>query len=96
MYPLVSGWASSGQSQQDFCQRHDLSVGTFAYWVGKYRREQAGNPKVAAPTFVPLVATEGESLCSSQIRLIYGDVRLEFGSGVGSAFVASLVQKLRD
>lgn len=73
-----------------------MSVGTFAYWVGKYRREMKDGPKVESHPFIPLLASGREALChGGQIRLIYGEVELEFGSGVGADFIVALAQKLR-
>ena len=51
----IDAWQSSGQSQQSFCQAHDLSYSRFGYWVRKFRQhaptcEQAGG-------FVPVMAS---------------------------------------
>ena len=41
MYTLVSAWEQSGQTREAFCKTHGLSLGTFAYWRGKYQKEQS-------------------------------------------------------
>ena len=42
MFPLVEKYESSGQLQKDFCEHHDISIGTFQYWLKKYRLEDPG------------------------------------------------------
>ena len=42
MFPLVEKYESSGQLQKDFCEHHDISIGTFQYWLKKYREEYSG------------------------------------------------------
>ncbi|GEM_PF-683798 len=93
MYPMVEQWVSSGLSQKDFCHLHALSVGTFHYWVQKYR---ADSPP-SNPCFVALVApapAEPAAWGEDLARLAYGDIRLEFGSGVSASFLAQVVQEL--
>lgn len=42
MFPLVEKYESSGQRQKDFCNLHDIRIGTFQYWLRKYREEYSG------------------------------------------------------
>ncbi len=37
MFPLVERYESSGQLQKEFCKSHDINIGTFQYWLTKYR-----------------------------------------------------------
>lgn len=41
MFPLVKKYKSSGQRQKDFCKHHDINIGTFQYWLKKYREQYA-------------------------------------------------------
>lgn len=41
MFPLVERYESSGQLQKEFCKSHDINIGTFQYWLKKYREEQS-------------------------------------------------------
>ena len=36
MFPLIKLWEDSGLTRAEFCQRHDLQLGTFTYWRKKY------------------------------------------------------------
>ena len=44
MFALVDKWKSSETTQQQFCAEHDVKVGTFAYWVAKYKRAGSSDP----------------------------------------------------
>ena len=39
MFPLVERYESCDQSQKAFCEQHGLNVGTFHYWLKKYREK---------------------------------------------------------
>lgn len=39
MFPLVEKYETSEQRQKEFCKHHDISIGTFQYWLRKYREE---------------------------------------------------------
>ncbi|MBW1612694.1 MAG: hypothetical protein JRJ57_01695 [Deltaproteobacteria bacterium] len=44
MFSLIEKWNNSGIKQKDFCDRHDLSLPTFLYWLRKYRQAQSSAP----------------------------------------------------
>ena len=35
----VRGWRSSGQTLREYCQRHDLVLGTMSYWTSQIKDE---------------------------------------------------------
>lgn len=37
MFPLVERYESSGQLQKEFCKSHDINIGTFQYWLSKFK-----------------------------------------------------------
>lgn len=41
MFPLVESYESSGQLQKEFCEHHEINIGTFQYWLKKYREEHS-------------------------------------------------------
>ncbi len=41
MFPFMERYKSSGQLQREFCRSHDINIGTFQYWLKKYREEQS-------------------------------------------------------
>src|SRR5690625_4232199 len=45
MFTLVEQWKQSGITRKEFCRQADIKVGTFAYWIAKYKRgEQQPTP----------------------------------------------------
>ena len=40
MSALIGEWESSGLSQKEFCQQHNLKMATFAYWRKKCKTHQ--------------------------------------------------------
>ncbi len=43
MFSLVTKWQDSGINQRDFCDRHDLSIYTFHYWLRRYKQEYSSS-----------------------------------------------------
>lgn len=39
MFPVIAEWASSNETQLEFCQSRGLSPSTFSYWRKKYLEE---------------------------------------------------------
>src|SRR5690625_6496189 len=39
MFTLVEQWKQSGITRKEFCRQADIKVGTFAYWVAKYKED---------------------------------------------------------
>lgn len=62
MYPLIEQWESSGASQEDFCNSHDITLSTFTYWRGKYRKSS----QVEESSFIELHPS-----CCSSLEVIY-------------------------
>jgi len=40
MYPLVAEWETTGQTREEFCSAHGLTLSSFAYWRQKYLEGQ--------------------------------------------------------
>lgn len=40
MFPLVTEWKNSGQTQKEFCTHHNLTLGGFAYWIRKKKQSE--------------------------------------------------------
>jgi hypothetical protein len=91
MYALMQAYESSGQSIKEFCLCHDLAPSTFSYWRNKYLSKEASGEGTISGGFVSLIP---EDVGSGSIRLLYGEVALDFGSGVSVDYLASLVHKL--
>ncbi|MFN3555259.1 MAG: IS66 family insertion sequence element accessory protein TnpA [Bacteroidales bacterium] len=39
MLALVERWTQSGQTQQQFCQQHDIKYSSFGYWLKTWLRK---------------------------------------------------------
>ena len=43
MYPMIREYMSTELSQREFCDRHQIELHLFRYWLKKYRDESASN-----------------------------------------------------
>ena len=41
LFPLVESYESSGQLQKEFCKSHGINIGTFQYWLSKFREQNS-------------------------------------------------------
>jgi hypothetical protein len=64
MFALVEAWRAGEESKNDFCDRHQINVHTFSYWVGKYTRNHQDEGG-----FVEL--STAASLPTARVRLTY-------------------------
>jgi len=44
MFPLISEWEESKATQAAFCELHNITMSTFAYWRGKYLESKDHQP----------------------------------------------------
>ena len=66
MYLAIELWQESGMSQKSFCDRENLSLPTFGYWLRKYKNEQvpeegSSNQESFIPVNVPGFKSMGRS-----------------------------------
>lgn len=58
MLALVERWTQSGQTQQQFCQQHDIKYSTFGYWLKTWRRKNLSTSQ----GFIPIeIKSSGSS-----------------------------------
>lgn len=38
----IAGWRASGQTQQEYCRSHGISVSSFSHWKSKLARRESG------------------------------------------------------
>lgn len=65
MYPLIEAWECGEENRQSFCQRHQLALSTFSYWLTHYRkthRVSSGKPPGSFMAIQPEVPAFGEPL----------------------------------
>jgi len=53
MLSLIEQWQESGNTQQIFCQEHDLTYTAFYYWLRRYRHQ------VEESSFLPIEISSG-------------------------------------
>ena len=92
---LISEYQGSSETEQQFCQRHEVNFNTFRKW--KYRQSTVpAQPQMSAPRsdFVE-VLTPPRRQESLRIELS-GDIVIECPAGMALVEVARLVGALRD
>ena len=81
---LMRDFAQRGETRTQFCERHGLTLSTFAWWRSHLRRESAAVsntiPALASALFVEL-APEDEAKPIAVVAT-HWDVELELGRGV--------------
>lgn len=79
---LMRDFAQGGETRTQFCERHGLTLSTFAWWRSHLRRESAAvsntTPTQTGALFVEL-APDDKSITAAAVNW---DVELELGSGV--------------
>ena len=81
---LVDGWPRSGLTQEAYCARHGISVGSLQRWRRILSEGGAPRPEVtaAATEFVPVRLFGGASAApAAELTLVLSDgLRLEIGA----------------
>ena len=67
MFSLIKRWKKSGINQRDFCDRHDLSMHTFHYWLRKYRQIHTSSEN----GFVPVEISPVTDIVKREIQIHY-------------------------
>src|SRR5690625_5770304 len=71
MFTLVEQWKQSGITRKEFCRQADIKVGTFAYWVAKYKKDnQQSDPG-------GFVRVEASAQPASRVEITYPNGRSE-------------------
>ena len=69
MYPLVEEYLSSDISQREYCQRHQIKVHTFQYWLSKYKQDQIKQNQ--EDKFISLEVNELSPSLNQVVRISY-------------------------
>lgn len=67
MFPLVERYQSSGQTQKSFCEQEGINMGTFQYWLRKYREQNSSDE---LPPFQQITVLPESSNSNRQDRYI--------------------------
>lgn len=54
MYLAIELWKESGLSQNQFCNKENISLHTFKYWYKKYRKEKTNPQSKPSQNFIPV------------------------------------------
>jgi len=81
---LVAGWPHSGLTQEAYCTRHGICVGSLQRWRRIFSEGAAPRPEVtaAATEFVPVrLVGDASAPASPELTLVLSDgLRLEIGA----------------
>ena len=79
---LMRAFSQSGETRAQFCERHGLSLSTFAWWRSHLRRESTAVPETIPSTASALFVELAQEDKPVAAQLARWDVELELGSGV--------------
>ncbi len=97
---MVSGWPRSGLTQEVYCARHGISVGSLLRWR-RLLGEEAETPRVegsAAAEFVPVTLVgDPPAAGGADLTLVLADgVRLEIGAACPAETLKRVLGVLRE
>jgi DNA-binding CsgD family transcriptional regulator len=76
----IEAWRRSGQTQQEFCRAHGLSVGSFSHWKAELVRREGLRTSVQAADAVVPVVPDGDRRKGSPEALSWSEVRWPAGA----------------
>ena len=97
---LITEYETSGLVQKEYCEKHDVSLSTFQYWLYKRTKMASKFDVNSRPTFLPVkvVASpapkaRGGELAVLEARLMSGLV-VRFAVGTDTRYLAELLAAL--
>jgi transposase-like protein len=97
---LIAEYEESGVVQKEFCDKHDVSLSTFQYWLYKRTKMASKFDVNSKPTFLPVkvVASHAPKARAGDVdvleaRLMSGVV-VRFAVGTDTRYVAELLAAL--
>jgi hypothetical protein len=95
---IVEEFERSGLSHEAFCAEQRLNVGSFRSWLYRLRNDSArGKVARSATRLLPVrVGAAGAGGDEDLVEVAIGGILVRVRSGVGPAYVAELVSRLRD
>ena len=67
MFPLIEKWQASGINLKKFCNKHDLSVHIFYYWLRKYKQLETSS----RTGFIPVDVNHIEESSKIEVQILY-------------------------
>jgi hypothetical protein len=95
---IVGEFERSGLSHEAFCAQQRLNVGSFRGWLYRLRTgSERGKVARSATRLLPVrVGPPGATGDEDLLEVAVGGIVVRVRSGVGPAYVAELVARLRD
>ena len=96
----IKDFYTSGLSRKEWCQKHQVSLSTFGYWIRKQAKKSALPAQTADPVFVRLPSKQDISSDflprhSPVMIHLSENVRIEVGKDCPCELLASLVHTLK-
>lgn len=95
MFPVIASWESSGLTQESFCKHQGLSIGTFSYWLKKYRTayQEDSSSQETASSFIPITvnSTESSAIAFPVLEVAIGSVQLRFHQLPSADWLSELI-----
>ena len=89
---LAAEYEASGLSQREFCDQRGVPLKTFARYLARYRREQAGESRLPQWVAVEVAAKHGDSAGLSVV--LAGGRRIEVQPGFDAETLRRLMVEL--
>jgi transposase len=97
---LVAGWPRSGLTQEVYCARHGISVGSLQRWRRILAEDAAPRPQGTAPLteFVPVtLVSDPPATAGAELTLVLSDgLRLEIGAQCSAEMLQRVLGVLRE
>jgi hypothetical protein len=96
---LVAGWPGSGLTQEAYCARHRISVGSLQRWRRIFGGDATPRPRTRSTVseFVPVTLVGEAATPSAEVTLVLSDgLRVEVGTRCSAETLKRVLSVLRE
>ena len=96
---LVAGWLRSGLTQEVYCARHGISVGSLQRWRRIFAKDAVPGSRARSPVseFVPVTWVGEPATPNAELTLVLTDgLRLEIGVQCQAEMLKRVLSVLRE
>ena len=96
---LVAGWPRSGLTQEVYCARHGISVGSLQRWRRIFAEDAVPGSRASSPVseFVPVTLVGEPATPNAELTLVLSDgLRLEVGAQCQAETLKRVLSVLRE
>jgi transposase-like protein len=91
----IESYKTSGLSQVEFAQKHDLNLATFRNWIHRLHQESQKSPaQIEKPAFLPVSLTTQEVKAMDFEQGLKHDIHVSLPNGIQCRFTAQHNPKL--